>query len=96
MYTTPRRTIPCIVKRRIGVLSEVINGANTKTRKEINRVAWNNSNIDRYDVRPWIYREGEPTQPAKGITFTDEEAYSLYLFLKAEFEPEGEDKPKKK
>ena len=54
--------------------------SDSATPKELRLVSWNNGNI-KYDLRPWKQNEDGTETPLKGLTFDQEELYSLYELL---------------
>ena len=73
------------VVEKLGVLD-----SDSPNPKELRVVAWGD-NDPKYDIRQWKQNEDGTETPFKGITFDNEELYSLYEILKEMNEDESED-----
>ncbi len=68
---------------KIGVISEKSSG----WKKELNVISWND-NKPKYDIREW---DDEHSKMGKGVTFSRDELYELYLIMKDIFEEKKKD-----
>lgn len=72
-----RNEVKFEIKEKIGILDEYSN-RETPWKKEVNLVAWNNSE-PKIDIRDW---NANHERMSRGITLTEEQAKKLGEFLK--------------